>query len=186
MRTLFLQAPSFDGFDGGAGSRYQMKREIKSFWYPTWLAQPAALVENSKLIDAPPHKTRVRRHHAAGQGLRPRRACTPRRRPSLPTCGPPEAARGRKPEPQDRPDRRQGRGRAGAEPRRLATRSTSWPATSSTSPSRTSPRASDFATIDGISFRNAEGVIVAQQGSPRSSRTWTRCPSSRRSTSATS
>ncbi len=57
MRTLFLQAPSFDGFDGGAGSRYQAKREIKSFWYPTWLAQPAALVENSKLIDAPPHKT---------------------------------------------------------------------------------------------------------------------------------
>jgi hopanoid biosynthesis associated radical SAM protein HpnJ len=55
MRTLFLQAPSFDGFDGGAGARYQMRREIKSFWYPTWLAQPAALVEGSKLIDAPPH-----------------------------------------------------------------------------------------------------------------------------------
>jgi hypothetical protein len=35
MRTLFLQAPSFDGFDGGAGSRYQSKREIRSFWYPT-------------------------------------------------------------------------------------------------------------------------------------------------------
>jgi hopanoid biosynthesis associated radical SAM protein HpnJ len=57
MRTLFLQAPSFDGFDGGAGSRYQARREIQSYWYPTWLAQPAALVENSKLIDAPPHKT---------------------------------------------------------------------------------------------------------------------------------
>jgi hopanoid biosynthesis associated radical SAM protein HpnJ len=56
MRTLFLQAPSFDGFDGGAGSRYQAKREIKSFWYPTWLAQPAALVPNSRLIDAPPHR----------------------------------------------------------------------------------------------------------------------------------
>src|SRR6201995_5487782 len=56
MRTLFLQAPSFDGFDGGAGSRYQARREIKSFWFPTWLAQPAALVENSKLIDAPPHR----------------------------------------------------------------------------------------------------------------------------------
>jgi hopanoid biosynthesis associated radical SAM protein HpnJ len=56
LRTLFLQAPSFDGFDGGAGSRYQAKREIKSFWYPTWLAQPAALVEKSKLVDAPPHK----------------------------------------------------------------------------------------------------------------------------------
>jgi len=55
MRTLFLQAPSYDGFDGGAGSRYQARREIRSFWYPTWLAQPAALVENSKLVDAPPH-----------------------------------------------------------------------------------------------------------------------------------
>ena len=56
MRTLFLQAPSFEGFDGGAGARYQNRREIKSFWYPTWLAQPAALVEGSKLIDAPPHR----------------------------------------------------------------------------------------------------------------------------------
>src|ERR1700685_2288715 len=55
MRTLFLQAPSFEGFDGGAGSRYQARREIRSFWYPTWLAQPAALVEGSKLVDAPPH-----------------------------------------------------------------------------------------------------------------------------------
>jgi len=55
MRSLFLQAPSFDGYDGGAGARYQMKREVKSFWYPTWLAQPAALVEGSKLIDAPAH-----------------------------------------------------------------------------------------------------------------------------------
>ena len=55
MRSLFLQAPSFDGYDGGAGARYQMKREVKSFWYPTWLAQPAALVEGSRLIDAPAH-----------------------------------------------------------------------------------------------------------------------------------
>ena len=56
MRTLFLQAPSFDGFDGGAGARYQMTREVASYWYPTWLAQPAAMVEGSKLIDAPPHR----------------------------------------------------------------------------------------------------------------------------------
>ncbi len=54
MKTLFLQPPSLDGFDGGAGSRYQARREIKSFWFPTWLAQPAALVPGSKLIDAPP------------------------------------------------------------------------------------------------------------------------------------
>ena len=59
MRTLFLQAPSFEGFDGGAGSRYKARREIRSFWYPTWLAQPAALVEGSKLIDAPPHRLQL-------------------------------------------------------------------------------------------------------------------------------
>jgi hopanoid biosynthesis associated radical SAM protein HpnJ len=54
-RTLFLNPPSWQGFDGGAGSRYQAKREIRSFWYPTWLAQPAALVPGSRLVDAPPH-----------------------------------------------------------------------------------------------------------------------------------
>ena len=59
MRTLCLHPPSYEGFDGGAGSRYQAKREIRSFWYPTWLAQVAALVPGSKLVDAP----------AAGLGL---------------------------------------------------------------------------------------------------------------------
>ncbi len=59
LRTLFLHPPSYDGFDGGAGSRYQARREIRSFWYPTWLAQPAALVPGSRLVDAP----------AAGLGL---------------------------------------------------------------------------------------------------------------------
>jgi hopanoid biosynthesis associated radical SAM protein HpnJ len=53
LKTLFLQAPSFDGFDGGAGSRYQAKREVRSFWFPTWLAQPAALVPDSRVVDAP-------------------------------------------------------------------------------------------------------------------------------------
>ncbi len=52
-KTLFLNPPSFAGFDGGAGSRYQARREIRSFWYPTWLAQPAAMVDGSRLIDAP-------------------------------------------------------------------------------------------------------------------------------------
>src|SRR6516165_2715593 len=59
MKTLFLHPPSFDGFDGGAGSRYQAKREIRSFWYPTWLAQPAALVPDSRLIDAPPARRKL-------------------------------------------------------------------------------------------------------------------------------
>ena len=58
-KTLLLSPPSFDGFDGGAGARYQAKREITSYWFPTWLAQPAALVPGSKLMDAPPHKQTI-------------------------------------------------------------------------------------------------------------------------------
>ncbi|HNQ90571.1 MAG TPA: hopanoid biosynthesis associated radical SAM protein HpnJ [Verrucomicrobiota bacterium] len=58
-RTLFLSPPSFDGFDGGAGSRYQARREVTSYWYPTWLAQPAALVPGSRLLDCPPHNIGV-------------------------------------------------------------------------------------------------------------------------------
>ena len=54
MKTLFLNPPSYEGFDGGAGARYQARREVCSFWYPTWLAQAAALVPESTLIDAPP------------------------------------------------------------------------------------------------------------------------------------
>jgi hopanoid biosynthesis associated radical SAM protein HpnJ len=54
LKTLLLNPPSYDGFDGGAGARYQMRREVRSFWYPTWLAQPAALISGSKLVDAPP------------------------------------------------------------------------------------------------------------------------------------
>src|SRR6266536_2705800 len=54
LRTLFLNPPSYGGFDGGAGSRYQARREIRSFWYPTWLAYPAGMIPGSRLIDAPP------------------------------------------------------------------------------------------------------------------------------------
>ncbi len=54
-KTLFLNPPSFEGFDGGAGARYPARREITSYWYPTWLAQPAAMIPGSRLLDAPPH-----------------------------------------------------------------------------------------------------------------------------------
>jgi hopanoid biosynthesis associated radical SAM protein HpnJ len=52
MKTLFLNPPSFEGFDGSAGSRYQACREVRSFWYPTWLAYPAGMIEGAKLLDA--------------------------------------------------------------------------------------------------------------------------------------
>jgi hopanoid biosynthesis associated radical SAM protein HpnJ len=55
MRTLFLNPPSFQGFDGGAGSRWPSTREIESYWYPVWLCYPAGMLEDSKVLDAPPH-----------------------------------------------------------------------------------------------------------------------------------
>jgi hopanoid biosynthesis associated radical SAM protein HpnJ len=59
MKTLFLNPPSYDDFDGGAGSRYQATREVWSFWYPTWLAYPAGMIPGARLIDAPPHDVKV-------------------------------------------------------------------------------------------------------------------------------
>ncbi len=56
LKTLFLSPPSVGGFDGSAGARCQAKREVTSHWFPTWFAQPAALVKGSKLMDAPPHR----------------------------------------------------------------------------------------------------------------------------------
>jgi hopanoid biosynthesis associated radical SAM protein HpnJ len=59
MRTLFLNPPSFEGFDGGAGSRWPAAREIESYWYPVWLCYPAGILPDSKVIDAPPHKVSI-------------------------------------------------------------------------------------------------------------------------------
>src|ERR1700693_2647 len=59
MKTLFLNPPSYDDFDGGAGSRYQATREVWSFWYPTWLAYPAGMIPGARLLDAPPHNYTV-------------------------------------------------------------------------------------------------------------------------------
>jgi hopanoid biosynthesis associated radical SAM protein HpnJ len=53
-KTLLLNPPSYDDFDGGAGSRYQATREVWSFWYPTWLCYPAAMIPGSRVLDAPP------------------------------------------------------------------------------------------------------------------------------------
>ena len=55
LKTLFLNPPSFENFDGGASSRWPATREIESYWYPVWLTYPAGLLEGSRLLDAPPH-----------------------------------------------------------------------------------------------------------------------------------
>ena len=64
-RTLLLNPPSFQDFDGGAGSRYQATREVISFWYPTWLCYPAGLIPESRVVDAPPENLTV--DQVAGQ-----------------------------------------------------------------------------------------------------------------------
>ena len=56
MKPLFLNPPTFEDFDGGAGARYQASREVTSFWYPTWLCYPAGMIEGSLVVDAPVQK----------------------------------------------------------------------------------------------------------------------------------
>ncbi len=55
MKTLFLNPPSFKGFDGGASTRYPATREIPSYWFPVWLTYGAGMLESSRLLDACPH-----------------------------------------------------------------------------------------------------------------------------------
>ncbi len=68
MKTLLLNPPSFEKFDGGAGSRWPATREIESYWYPVWLAYPAGMLEGSRLLDGPPapHYARGSCPHRAG------------------------------------------------------------------------------------------------------------------------
>ncbi|WP_298266691.1 hopanoid biosynthesis associated radical SAM protein HpnJ [Geobacter sp.] len=53
MKPLFLNPPTYEDFDGGAGARYQASREVTSFWYPTWLCFPAGMIPGSRVVDAP-------------------------------------------------------------------------------------------------------------------------------------
>jgi hopanoid biosynthesis associated radical SAM protein HpnJ len=56
MKTLLLNPPSFENFDGGASSRWPVSREIESYWYPVWLSYPTGLIPGARLLDASPHK----------------------------------------------------------------------------------------------------------------------------------
>jgi hopanoid biosynthesis associated radical SAM protein HpnJ len=59
LKTLLLNPPSFENFDGGAGSRWPATREIESYWYPVWLTYPAGMLEGSRLLDASPDHVSV-------------------------------------------------------------------------------------------------------------------------------
>lgn len=67
MRTLLLNPPSFEGFDGGASSRWPATREIESYWYPVWLCYPAGMLPDSKVVDAPPHRISIEQTVAMGK-----------------------------------------------------------------------------------------------------------------------
>src|SRR5512139_1057082 len=92
MKTLYLSPPSFDGFDGGAGARYQARREVTSYWYPTWLAQPAALTPDSRLLDCPPH--RIGMEECLNVAERHDHVIL---HTSTPPCSPPKPSRHRRP-----------------------------------------------------------------------------------------
>ena len=166
MRTLFLQAPSFDGFDGGAGARYQARREIRSFWYPTWLAQVAACVPDSKLIDAAPHRLPLADVVRDGAQLRPRGtahldAVVRVRRPVV------EALKAANPAPQGRLRRREGRGRR----RRRASRhreAIDFVAGNEFDFTiKEVAEGRDWRSIAGLSYRDDDGAISAQPAARR-------------------
>ena len=178
MRTLFLQAPSFDGFDGGAGSRYQARREIRSFWYPTWLAQPAALVAGQQAHRRPAARRSPRRRRAQARDydLVVLHTSTPvvrRRRDGR------RGDEGRESRPQGGPDRRQGRRRGRQEPeaRRRDRFRRPQRVRLHDQGGRRGPRLDDDRRAQ-LPQRGRRDRPQRRRG--RCSRTWTRCRSSRR------
>ena len=159
------------------GARYQMRREIKSFWYPTWLAQPAALVEGSKLIDAPPHRLRFADVAAGGEGPRSHRAA----HLDAVVC----LRREDRPRAQGRPIPNLKIGMIGAKVAvdadgqlcRPARSSISSPATSSTSPSRRWPKAATSPASRGFPIATPPAASSTTPSAP-SCTTWTSCRSS--------
>ena len=76
MKTLLLNPPSFEKFDGGASSRWPATREIESYWYPVWLGYPAAMIRE--------HSARISYVHLKGFQKEPF-AFTPLDRGDVPT-----------------------------------------------------------------------------------------------------
>ncbi len=56
MKTLLLNPPSFENFDGGPVRVGPRRARLSPYWYPVWLSYPAGLIPGSRLLDASPHK----------------------------------------------------------------------------------------------------------------------------------
>ena len=170
MRTLFLNPPSYDDFDGGAGSRYQAKREVWSFWYPTWLAYPAGMLPGRAPARRAARGPDDRGRRARSRATTTTSSSTPARRRSGPTSAPPQALKAREPDTVI--------GFVGGHVTRAARgvaplsrrRSTTSRARSSTWPSWRSPRAAPLARRAGHQLPPRRRY-VAQPTSPRRSTT---------------
>ena len=161
MKTLFLHPPSFDGFDGGAGSRYQARREIRSLLVSD-LARPAGRAGAGQQADRrAARRHRPGRRHPAGARARAVRdphllALVRRRRAGR------RGAEGRQPGAEDRLRRRQGRGAARGEPAPgppidfVARNEFDFTI-------KEIAEGRDWAAIDGLSFRDSDGGIVHNQ-----------------------
>ena len=156
MRTLFLNPPSFEGFDGGASSRWPASREIESYWYPVWLCYPAGMLPDSKVVDAPPHKISIEQTVAMATRFRAAGAVHlhsrfPRRREDR---GDDE---GRQPEAEGGVRRTAGDRRAGKEPARHPAPSISSCGASSITRSSTYAKGKPLEEMPGVSFRKNGG-----------------------------
>src|SRR4051794_28633337 len=59
LKTLFLNPPSFENFDGGASSRWPATRDCASCWRAVWLSSTAARRDSpNRRAPPPPHATR--------------------------------------------------------------------------------------------------------------------------------
>ena len=160
MKTLFLQPPSFDGFDGGAGSRYQARREIRSFWYPD-LARPAGRAGGGQQADRRPagrHRPgRRSRRQARDYELCVIHTSTPSFGSDVKVAA---ALKAGQSGPEDRLHRRQGGGAAGGEPDAGAPAIDFVARNEFDFTIKEVAEGRDFAAVDGISYRNADGAIV--------------------------
>jgi hypothetical protein len=156
LKTLFLNPPSFENFDGGASSRWPATREIESYWYPVWLAYPAGLLEGSRLLDAPPHHVSGHRNHRDLQGIRvPRPLHLDRRLGGR--SAPRRSHQGCQSVDQDRLRRPAGDHLPGQGSERVPARSTSSAAASSTTRSSSLRRASRSARSSASATRQRQG-----------------------------